>query len=69
MLAIRKSPKSVAKKLDAKRAEKAKKSGKTFHVSQDQQAALDKANDEVAKPEERALTDEQIKEKMKKFKI
>ena len=31
--------------------------------------ALDKANDEVAKPEERALTDEQIKEKMKKFKI
>ena len=56
-------------KLDAKRAEKAKKSGKTYHVSQDQQAALDKANDEVAKPEERALTDEQIKEKMKKFKI
>ena len=46
-------------KLDAKRAEKAKKSGKTYHVS----------NDEVAKPEERALTDEQIKEKMKKFKI
>ena len=38
-------------------------------MSQDQQAALDKANDEVAKPEERALTDEQIKEKMKKFKI
>ena len=31
--------------------------------------ALDTANDEVAKPEERALTDEQIKEKMKKFKI
>ena len=56
-------------KLDAKRAEKAKKSGKTYQVSQDQQEALDKANDEVAKPEERALTDEQIKEKMKKFKI
>ena len=56
-------------KLDAKRAEKAKKSGKAYQVSQEQQAALDKANDEVAKPEERALTDEQIKEKMKKFKI
>ena len=56
-------------KLDEKRAEKAKKSGKTYQVSKDQQEALDKAGDEVAKPEERALTDEQIKEKMKKFKI
>ena len=56
-------------KLDAKRAAKAKKSGKAYQVSQEQQEALDKANDEVAKPEERALTDEQIKEKMKKFKI
>lgn len=56
-------------KLDEKRAEKAKKSGKTYQISKDQQEALDKAGDEVAKPEERALTDEQIKEKMKKFKI
>ena len=56
-------------KLDEKRAEKAKKSGKTYQVSKSQQEALDTANDEVAKPEERALTDEQIKEKMKKFKI
>ena len=56
-------------KLDEKRAEKAKKSGKTYQVSKSQQEALDAANDEVAKPEERALTDEQIKEKMKKFKI
>ncbi|WP_303927892.1 hypothetical protein [Veillonella parvula] len=55
-------------KLDEKRAEKAKKSGKT-QVSKEQQEVLDKAGDEVAKPEERALTDEQIKEKMKKFKI
>jgi len=52
-------------KLEEKRA---RKSGKT-KVSAAQQEALDKANDEVAKPEERALTDEQIKEKMKKFKI
>ena len=56
-------------KLDEKRAERAKKSGKTYQISKDQQEALDKAGDEVAKPEERALTDEQIKEKMKKFKI
>ena len=56
-------------KLDEKRAERAKKSGKTYQVSKDQQEALDKAGDEVAKPEERALTDEQIKDKMKKFKI
>ena len=42
---------------------------KTYQVSKSQQEALDAANDEVAKPEERALTDEQIKEKMKKFKI
>ena len=56
-------------KLDEKRAEKVKKSGKTYQVSKSQQEALDSANDEVAKPEERALTDEQIKEKMKKFKI
>ena len=56
-------------KLDEKRAEKAKKSGKTYQVSKAQQEALDTATDEVAKPEERALTDEQIKEKMKKFKI
>ena len=56
-------------KLDEKRAERAKISGKTYQVSKDQQEALDKASDEVAKPEERALTDEQIKEKMKKFKI
>ena len=56
-------------KLDAKRAEKAKKSGKTYQVSKAQQEALDTATDEVAKPEERALTDEQIKEKMKKLKI
>ena len=33
-----------------------------------QQEALDTANDET-KPERRALTDEQIKKKMKKFKI
>jgi len=45
-------------KLDEKRAEKAKKSGKTYQVSKAQQEALDTANDEVAKPEERALTDE-----------
>lgn len=56
-------------KLDEKRAERAKKSGKTYQISKDQQEALDKASDEVEKPEERALTDEQIKEKMKKFKI
>lgn len=56
-------------KLDEKRTEKAKKSGKTYQVSKSQQEALDTATDEVAKPEERALTDEQIKEKMKKFKI
>ena len=42
---------------------------KTYQVSKSQQEALDTATDEVAKPEERALTDEQIKEKMKKFKI
>ena len=42
---------------------KAKKSGKTYQVSKSQQEALDTATDEVAKPEERALTDEQIKEK------
>lgn len=52
-------------KLEEKRA---RKSGKT-KISAAQQEALDIANDEVAKPEERALTDEQIKEKMKKFKI
>ena len=56
-------------KADQKRAAKAKASGKEYRVSESQQEALDKANDEVAKPEERALTDEQIKEKMKHFKI
>ena len=55
-------------KLDEKRAEKAKKSGKTYQVSKSQQEALDTANDEVAKPEERALTDEQSK-KNEEFKI
>ena len=50
-------------KIRRKRAEKLKKSGKTYQVSKSQQEALDTATDEVAKPEERALTDEQIKEK------
>lgn len=53
-------------KLDKKRVEK---SGKDVKVSEKQQESLDAATDEVAKPKERALTDEQIKEKMKKFKI
>lgn len=53
-------------KLDEKRV---KKSGKDVKVSEKQQKSLDAATDEVAKPKERALTDEQIKEKMKKFKI
>ena len=53
-------------KLDKKRVEK---SGKDVKVSEKQQESLDVATDEVAKPKERALTDEQIKEKMKKFKI
>ena len=53
-------------KLDEKRV---KKSGKDVKVSEKQQESLDAATDEVAKPKERALTDEQIKEKMKKFKI
>lgn len=53
-------------KLDKKRVEK---SGKDVKVSEKQQESLDSATDEVAKPKERALTDEQIKEKMKKFKI
>lgn len=53
-------------KLDEKRV---KKSGKAVKVSEAQQESLDVATDEVAKPKERALTDEQIKEKMKKFKI
>ena len=53
-------------KLDEKRV---KKSGKAVKVSEAQQESLDAATDEVAKPKERALTDEQIKEKMKKFKI
>lgn len=53
-------------KLDEKRV---KKSGKAVKVSDSQQESLDAATDEVAKPKERALTDEQIKEKMKKFKI
>lgn len=53
-------------KLDEKRV---KKSGKDVKVSDAQQESLDAATDEVAKPKERALTDEQIKEKMKKFKI
>lgn len=53
-------------KLDEKRV---KKSGKDVKVSEKQQESLDAVTDEVAKPKERALTDEQIKEKMKKFKI
>ena len=53
-------------KLDEKRV---KKSGKDVKVSEKQQESLDAATDEVTKPKERALTDEQIKEKMKKFKI
>ena len=53
-------------KLDEKRV---KKSGKDVKVSEKQQESLDAATDEVAKPKEQALTDEQIKEKMKKFKI
>ena len=53
-------------KLDKKRVEK---SGKDVKVSEKQQESLDAATDEVAKPKERALTDEQIKEKMKRFKI
>lgn len=53
-------------KLDKKRVEK---SGKDVKVSEKQQESLDAATDEVDKPKERALTDEQIKEKMKKFKI
>ena len=53
-------------KLDEKRV---KKSGKDVKVSEKQQKSLDAATDEVPKPKERALTDEQIKEKMKKFKI
>ena len=53
-------------KLDEKRV---KKSGKDVKVSEKQQESLDAATDEVVKPKERALTDEQIKEKMKKFKI
>lgn len=53
-------------KLDEKRV---KKSGKDVKVSEKQQESLDAATVEVAKPKERALTDEQIKEKMKKFKI
>lgn len=53
-------------KLDEKRVEK---SGKDVKVSEKQQESLDAATDEVAKPKKRALTDEQIKEKMKKFKI
>ena len=53
-------------KLDEKRV---KKSDKAVKVSEAQQESLDAATDEVAKPKERALTDEQIKEKMKKFKI
>ena len=53
-------------KLDEKRV---KKSGKDVKVSEKQQESLDAATDEVAKLKERALTDEQIKEKMKKFKI
>lgn len=53
-------------KLDKKRVEK---SGKDVKVSEKQQESLGAATDEVAKPKERALTDEQIKEKMKKFKI
>lgn len=53
-------------KLDEKRV---KKSGKDVKVSEKQQESLDAATDEVAKSKERALTDEQIKEKMKKFKI
>lgn len=53
-------------KLDEKRV---KKSGKDVKVSEKQQESLDADTDEVAKPKERALTDEQIKEKMKKFKI
>ena len=53
-------------KLDKKRVEK---SGKDVKVSEKQQESLDAATDEVEKPKERALTDEQIKEKMKRFKI
>ena len=53
-------------KLDKKRVEK---SGKDVKVSEKQQESLAASTDEVAKPKERALTDEQIKEKMKKFKI
>ena len=53
-------------KLDERRV---KKSGKDVKVFEKQQESLDEATDEVAKPKERALTDEQIKEKMKKFKI
>ena len=53
-------------KLDKKRVEK---SGKDVKVSEKQPEFLDAATDEVAKPKERALTDEQIKEKMKRFKI
>ena len=56
-------------KLDEKRAEKAKKSGKTYQVSKSQQEALDTATDEVAKPEERALTRETNQRKNEEIQI